>query len=74
MAACQLIMAAGEGFEPSQTESESVVLPLHNRAILNLKLALSVRTFIIIPFLFKMSTVFLKKFQKIFLAFLICAF
>ena len=26
-------LAAGEGFEPSQTESESVVLPLHNRAI-----------------------------------------
>ena len=28
-------MAAEEGFEPSQTESESVVLPLHNSAILN---------------------------------------
>ena len=28
-----LIMAAEEGFEPSQTESESVVLPLHNSAI-----------------------------------------
>ena len=27
-------MAAGEGFEPSQTESESVVLPLHNPALL----------------------------------------
>ena len=26
-------LAAGEGFEPSQTESESVVLPLHNPAI-----------------------------------------
>ena len=26
-------MAAGEGFEPSQTESESVVLPLHNPAV-----------------------------------------
>ena len=26
-------MAAGEGFEPSQTESESAVLPLHNPAI-----------------------------------------
>lgn len=26
-------MAAEEGFEPSQTESESVVLPLHNSAI-----------------------------------------
>ena len=28
-------LAAEEGFEPSQTESESVVLPLHNSAILN---------------------------------------
>ena len=26
-------LAAGEGFEPSQTESESVVLPLHNPAL-----------------------------------------
>ena len=26
-------MAAGEGFEPSQTESESGVLPLHKPAI-----------------------------------------
>jgi hypothetical protein len=28
-------VAAGEGFEPSQTESESVVLPLHNPANLS---------------------------------------
>ena len=28
-----IIMAAGEGFEPSHTESESAVLPLHNPAI-----------------------------------------
>ena len=28
-------VAAEEGFEPSQTESESVVLPLHNSAIHN---------------------------------------
>lgn len=27
-----LFLAAEEGFEPSQTESESVVLPLHNSA------------------------------------------
>ena len=27
-------MAAGEGFEPSHTESESAVLPLHKPAIL----------------------------------------
>ena len=30
-----LLMAAGEGFEPSHTESESAVLPLHNPAILH---------------------------------------
>ncbi len=28
-------MAAEEGFEPSQTESESAVLPLHHSAIPN---------------------------------------
>ena len=28
-------LAAGLGFEPRQTESESVVLPLHNPAIFN---------------------------------------
>ena len=27
-----LVLAAGEGFEPSHTESESAVLPLHNPA------------------------------------------
>ena len=31
-------MAAEEGFEPSQTESESAVLPLHNSAINNIPL------------------------------------
>jgi len=29
-----LLLAAGEGLEPSQTEPESVVLPLHNPATL----------------------------------------
>ena len=29
----EIHMAAGEGFEPSQTDPESVVLPLHNPAI-----------------------------------------
>ena len=29
------VLAAGLGFEPRQTESESVVLPLHNPAICN---------------------------------------
>ena len=31
-------MAAEEGFEPSQTESESVVLPLHNSAKYSIRL------------------------------------
>ena len=30
-------MAAGEGFEPSHTESESAVLPLHNPAVFHNK-------------------------------------
>ena len=30
-----LFLAAGLGFEPRQTESESAVLPLHNPAIKN---------------------------------------
>ena len=33
-------MAAREGFEPSQTESESAVLPLHNSAIFILTIIL----------------------------------
>ena len=28
-----VLVAAGQGFEPRQTESESVVLPLHNPAV-----------------------------------------
>ena len=34
--ASAFFMAAEEGFEPSQAESESAVLPLHNSAIFNL--------------------------------------
>ena len=34
-------MAAGEGFEPSQTESESGVLPLHKPAIVRSPLTIS---------------------------------
>ena len=33
---CKCFMAAEEGFEPSQTDPESVVLPLHNSAISSL--------------------------------------
>lgn len=34
-------LAAGEGFEPSQTESESGVLPLHKPAIVRSPLTIS---------------------------------
>ena len=44
-------MAAGEGFEPSHTESESAVLPLHNPAMFR-------RTKTIIQVLQGLSTVF----------------
>ena len=45
------MLAAGEGFEPSHTESESAVLPLHNPAV-------SRRTKTIIQDLRGLSTVF----------------
>ena len=35
-----LVMAGEEGFEPSQTESESVVLPLHNSAVVKQRILL----------------------------------
>lgn len=66
-------MAAEEGFEPSHTESESAVLPLHNSAIL-------FHNVIIIPYFFDLSILFfifyllffcflfsLKKINKIYL-------
>ena len=53
-------LVARKGFEPLQTESESVVLPLHNRAVC---FVLSLRTFIIIPRNSKKSTPFLKFFR-----------
>ena len=46
-----LNMAAGEGFEPSHTESESAVLPLHNPAVFR-------RTKTIIQVFSCLSTVF----------------
>ena len=52
------MVAARLGFEPRQTESESVVLPLHNRAICCL---LTESTFIIITLFLEMSTPFFKK-------------
>ena len=42
-------LAAGEGFEPSHTESESAVLPLHNPAMF------ARRTFVIIPAVLHLS-------------------
>ena len=49
-------VAAGEGFEPSQTESESGVLPLHKPAV-------SLRaTDIIIPILAELSILFSYRF------------
>ena len=35
-----ILLAAGEGFEPSHTESESAVLPLHNPAICYVQMVL----------------------------------
>ena len=50
-------MAAEEGFEPSQTESESVVLPLHNSAKLTTK--------ILYPFFYKCQAEKFKIAQKV---------
>ncbi len=49
-------MAAEEGFEPSQTESESAVLPLHHSAI---------NAFTFYQYLFRMSIFKFKLFQSI---------
>ena len=50
-------VAAGEGFEPSHTESESAVLPLHNPAIWCRSLCCVVqRTYVIIAGTFDLST------------------
>ena len=56
-------VAAGEGFEPSHTESESAVLPLHNPAILCCPLRCVVqRTNVIIAGTFNLS---IGNFQKV---------
>ena len=58
-------MAAGEGFEPSHTESESAVLPLHNPAILRCSPRCVVqRTYLIIAGTLHLSTGNFKKIQK----------
>ena len=38
----ELLLAAGEGFEPSRTESESGVLPLHKPAMFRLRCAANI--------------------------------
>ena len=53
-------VAAEEGFEPSQTESESVVLPLHNSA-------LSCATLTVYNIQRELSSKNAKKYGKIFL-------
>ena len=58
-------LAAGEGFEPSQTESESVVLPLHNPA----KLTSRSRPKLIISKNREKSRTFLKKVDLFFAKF-----
>ena len=62
------MVAARLGFEPRQTESESVVLPLHNRALC---FVLTESTNIIISHFLKMSTPFLEKNKSFFLIFLL---
>ena len=54
-------LAAELGFEPRQTESESVVLPLHNRAMSAVSL---LTTYIIILVFLEMSIGFFFFFQK----------
>ena len=51
-------VAAGEGFEPSHTESESAVLPLHKPAIFIVRVT---RTNIIISHKRNLSIAFFKK-------------
>ena len=56
------LLAAGEGFEPSHTESESAVLPLHKPAISCLSLLFTAATDIIIQEIAFLSTLFSKNF------------
>ena len=59
----RVFLAAGEGFEPSHTESESAVLPLHNPAILCCPLCCVIqRTNVIIAGTFNLS---IGNFQKV---------
>lgn len=63
------MLVAEEGFEPSQTESESVVLPLHNSAISAAQPhVLSEATCIIIPNFKEKSTLFSKIIEKVYIS------
>ena len=57
-----LLLAAEEGFEPSQTESESVVLPLHNSAISVILLSHRLATCIVYYGNAEVSSTFSEKF------------
>ncbi len=59
-----LHMVAEEGFEPSQTESESVVLPLHNSAMFFVLSFLANQRILLYSYWKGMSRKNLKKFMK----------
>ena len=59
-----LHMVAEEGFEPSQTESESVVLPLHNSAMFFVLSFLANQRILLYSCWGRMSRKKLKKFMK----------
>ena len=59
-----LHMVAEEGFEPSQTESESVVLPLHNSAMFFVLSFLANQRVLLYSCWGRMSRKNLKKFMK----------
>ena len=59
-----LHMVAEEGFEPSQTESESVVLPLHNSAMFFVLSFLANQRILLYSCWGRMSRKNLKKFMK----------
>ena len=58
-------MAAEEGFEPSQAESESAVLPLHNSAIFNLSTCSAVNVIYYIRMQRTCQYLFFKKYKII---------
>ena len=63
--ASAFFMAAEEGFEPSQAESESAVLPLHNSAIFNLSTCSAVNIIYYIRMQRTCQYLFFKKYKII---------